>query len=110
MMPKRSELLTISFLCWSLRRVLELAVLLFRCEEAKEVEILVLRHQLAVLRRQVARPELKLADRALLAALSQVLPRRRWPAFFVPPGDAPRLAPAARRSPLDLRRATGTAA
>jgi putative transposase len=38
-----------------------------------------------VLRRQVARPELELADRALLAALSQVLPRRRWPAFFVRP-------------------------
>jgi putative transposase len=38
-----------------------------------------------VLRRQVARPELKLADRALLAALSRALPRRRWPTFFVRP-------------------------
>jgi hypothetical protein len=60
-------------------------MLLLRREEAKEVEILVLRHQLAVLRLQVGRPELKLADRALLAALSQVLPRRRWPTFFVRP-------------------------
>jgi putative transposase len=76
MTPKRSELLLISFLYWALRRILELAMLLLRREEAKEVEILVLRHQLAALRRQVARPELKLADRALLAAFSQVLPRR----------------------------------
>jgi hypothetical protein len=51
--PKRSELLIVSFLYWALRRVLELTVLLLRREEAKEVEILVLRYQLAVLRRQV---------------------------------------------------------
>jgi hypothetical protein len=85
MKPKRSELLIVALLYWSLRRILELAVLLARREEAKEVEILVLRHQLAVLRRQVARPELGPADRALLAGLSRVLPRRRWPTFFVRP-------------------------
>jgi putative transposase len=85
MTPKRFELLLISFLYWALRRILEFAMLLLRREEAKEVEILVLRHQLAVLRRQVARPELTLADRALLTALSRVLPRRRWPTFFVRP-------------------------
>jgi putative transposase len=45
----------------------------------------VLRHQLAVLSRQVTRPELKPADRALLAGLSRVLPRRSWPTFFVRP-------------------------
>jgi putative transposase len=61
----------------ALRRVLELTVLLFRRKDAKEIEILVLRHQLAVLRRQLARPELGVADRALLAALSRVLPRAR---------------------------------
>jgi putative transposase len=83
--PKRSELLLISLLYWSLRRVLELAMLLLRSEEGKEVKILVLRHHLVVLRPQVARPELKLADRVLLAALSQALPRRRWPTFFVRP-------------------------
>src|SRR5450759_812487 len=38
-----------------------------------------------MLRRQVTRPELGLADRALLAGLSRALPRRRWPAFFVRP-------------------------
>lgn len=86
MKPRRPELLIVVFLYWTLRRLLELVVLLARHEEAKELEILVLRHQLAVLRRQIARPELEIADRALLAALSRVLPRRRWRAFFVQPG------------------------
>src|SRR4029453_6212686 len=51
----------------------------------KDLEILVLRHQLAVLRRQIARPKLQPADRALLAALSRALPRSRWSCFFVKP-------------------------
>jgi putative transposase len=60
---------------WSLvdlavRRVLELMVLCWRSAEAKEVEILVFRHQLAVLRRQHPRPRLQPQDRALLAALN----------------------------------------
>lgn len=70
---------------WALRRVLELVVLLFRSEEAKEVEILVLRHELAVLGRHVARPEFEPADRVVLAALSRILPRARWPVFSVQP-------------------------
>jgi putative transposase len=45
----------------------------------------VLRHQLTVLRRQVARPRLEPADRALLAAVSRVLPRARWSCFLVKP-------------------------
>jgi hypothetical protein len=64
---------------------LGLVVLLFRGEEGKELEILVPRHPLAVLRRQVARPEPAPADRAVLAALSRVIPRRRWPTFFIRP-------------------------
>jgi hypothetical protein len=44
----------------------------------KEIEILLLRHQLRVLERQVARPVLTPADRALLAAFSRVLPRQAW--------------------------------
>ena len=57
-----------------------------RSEREKEIEILLLRHQLRVLERQVARPELGQADRALLAALSRVLPRQAWKtSFFVTP-------------------------
>jgi putative transposase len=45
----------------------------------------VLRHQLTVLCRQVQRPKLQPADRALLAAVSRVLPRPRWSCFLVKP-------------------------
>ena len=67
------------------RRLLELVVLLGRSEASKEVEILVLRHELAVLRRQVPRPRHHRRDRLLLAALSRLLPRARWPVFVVTP-------------------------
>jgi putative transposase len=67
------------------RRVLELVVLLGRGEARKEVEILVLRHELAVLRRQVPRPRHQRRDRLLLAALFRLLPRARWPVFAVTP-------------------------
>jgi putative transposase len=60
-------------------------VLLARRERSKEIEILVLRHELSILRRQVTRPQLAPRDRLLLAALSRVLPRRSWPAFLVTP-------------------------
>jgi transposase InsO family protein len=56
-----------------------------RGERANEIEILVLRHQLAVLRRRVARVDLEPADRVVLAASSRLLPRPRWPTFFVTP-------------------------
>jgi hypothetical protein len=74
-----------SFVYLALRRSLELVLLCFRSAEAKEVEILVLRHELAVLRRQYPRPHLQPTDRALLAALSRLLPRARWSAFLVRP-------------------------
>lgn len=50
-----------------------------------EVENLVLRHQLAVLRRTVKRPPFWRRDRVLLAAASRLLPRARWGAFLVSP-------------------------
>jgi putative transposase len=74
----RSRAVVLSFLYWSLRRLLELVVLRFRSEREKEIEILLLRHQLRVLERQVARPPLTQADRALLAAFSRVLPQQAW--------------------------------
>ena len=78
--------MVLSFLYWSLRRLLELMVLRRRSEREKEIEILLLRHQLRVLERQIARPRLTQADRALLAAFSRVLPRRAWRrAGFVTP-------------------------
>src|SRR6266568_1355006 len=62
---------------WLLRRLVELLLLLARSEQRKEVEILLLRHELQVLRRQVAPPQLRPADRVVLAALGQALPRVR---------------------------------
>src|SRR6266540_4080388 len=66
---------------WVLRRLLELLLLLACSEQRKEVEILLLRHELQVLRRQVARPQLRPADRVVLVALSQVLPSARSRSF-----------------------------
>jgi putative transposase len=68
-----------------LRRLLELIVLRMRSERSKELEILVLRQQLHVLKRQVARPRLRSADRILLAAFSRSLPTLAWSSFFVSP-------------------------
>jgi putative transposase len=74
-----------SFLYLALRRVFELVLLCFGSVEAKEIEILVLRQELAVLRRQHPRPRLQPTDRALLAGLSRLLPRVRWSVFLVRP-------------------------
>jgi hypothetical protein len=60
------------------RNALGVILLRIRGDAAKDVEILVLRHQLAVLRRQLNRPALQPADRVLLAAVSRLLPRACW--------------------------------
>jgi putative transposase len=70
----------------ALCRSIQLLGLLARGDAAKDLELLVLRHQLTVLRRQTPRPRLEPADRALLAAVSRALPRARWSCFFVTPG------------------------
>jgi putative transposase len=57
-----------------LTRVLSWLTLLARSEAAKDVEILVLRHEVAVRRRHQPHPKLSWVDRALLSALSRLLP------------------------------------
>jgi transposase InsO family protein len=52
---------------------------------AKDLEILVLRHQLQVLRRKAGRPQLRALDRVLLAAASRFVPKDRWASFMVAP-------------------------
>jgi hypothetical protein len=64
-------------------RVLGLAVLVFRSDMAKDAELLVLRHENAVLRRHAGRVRYEPADRAWLAALARLVPRRRWAEVFL---------------------------
>ena len=52
---------------------------------AKDAEILVLRHQLAVLQRQAPRPRFTWSDRAIVSALARLVPRDRWAPFLVTP-------------------------
>ncbi len=74
-----------SFVYLAVRKLLALVVLAGRSDRSKELEILVLRHELVLLRRQSGRPRFEPADRALLAALSRALPRPAWSAFSVRP-------------------------
>jgi putative transposase len=74
-----------SLLYLVLGRIFQLLILFGRGDRTKEIEILALRHQVAVLRRQVNRPDLNDGDRVLLAALSRLLPRPSWNVFFVTP-------------------------
>ena len=67
-------------------RVLGWLALLAGSDAAKDVEILVLRQEVAVLRRQVARPRPDWADRAILAALARLLPGRLRMHRIVTPG------------------------
>ena len=64
------------------RRLLSLAVLILRCDSAKDAELLVLRHENAVLRRHAGRVRYDPADRVWFAALARLLPRDRWTEVF----------------------------
>jgi putative transposase len=68
------------------RRILGLAVLVFRGDRAKDAELLILRHENAVLRRHADRIRYEPTDRVWFAALAPFIPRRRWTEIF--PRDA----------------------
>ena len=98
----RRELWSFAYL--AVRRLLSLVLLALRTSGSKEIEILVLRYELEILRRNQPRPCLQPADRAWLATLSWLLPRERWSAFGVrrTTRDPPSLAPSPRRPTLDV--------
>jgi hypothetical protein len=92
-------------------RLLALVLLLARSDGSKELELLVLRHELSILRRQKRRPQLTGSDRLLLAALSRVVPRRSWHAFLITPETLLRWHRRDRRAPVDVpAQAAGSAA
>ncbi len=72
------------FVLWLIVRLLTRLLVLPNTDDGtKDLEILVLRHQLRVLRRKTGRPKFTARDRVLLAAASRVLPRQRWPSSFL---------------------------
>jgi putative transposase len=96
-------------LFWSLcyivlRRVLRLAVLRFRSKEFKELEIVVLRHELAVLRRQVGRPELSAADSSVPCRGQPAASASELALVSRHADDAASLAPPTGGEALDLSR------
>src|SRR6266508_3254920 len=66
-------------------QVLRWLALLARGSATKDAELLMLRHEVAVLRRQVTQPRVDWAERALLAGLARLLPRPAWGSLFVQP-------------------------
>jgi hypothetical protein len=75
----------VSFSYVFLRWLLELIALRVRSGELKELEIVVLRHELAILRRKTGQPAITVVDRLFLSAASRILPRMRWRSFIVTP-------------------------
>jgi putative transposase len=77
--------MALSFLYLAFVRILQLFKLLRAENSDLAVVVVMLRHEVAVLRRQVTRPALQASDRALLAGLSRLLDRQRLARFFVQP-------------------------
>jgi putative transposase len=77
--------MTLRLLYLLLCQVLRWLVLLASSSAAKDAELLMLRHEVVVLRRQVARPRVDWADRAVLAGLARLLPRPAWHGLIVQP-------------------------
>jgi putative transposase len=91
----------------ALCRLIALLALLARGDTAKDLEILVSRQQLTVLRRQLPRPRLEPADRALLAAIGRALPRTHWSCLMVTPDTLVRWHHRTRSSMTASTRAEG---
>jgi len=91
-------------------RVAGWLVLLGRSDATEDAEILVLRHEVGVLHRQVTRPKLDWADRAVIAALAMLLPRHLQLHRIVTPGNLAGLAPAPGQEEMDLSGHAGAAA
>jgi hypothetical protein len=77
--------MTLRLLYLLFRQVLRWLALLSRSAAARDAELLMLRHEVAVLRRQAARPRVDWADRAVLAGLARLLPRPVWRGLLVQP-------------------------
>ena len=72
----------LKIVCLLMRWLFGLAVLVSRRDGAKNAELLVLRHEKAVLRRNAGRVRYEPSDRAWFAALTRFIPRRRWAEVF----------------------------
>ena len=82
---RREWAVALSFLYLAFLRTLRLLRLGRRDDTDLAIEVVMLRHEVAVLRRQVDRPALRPRDRALLAGLSRLIPRPKLGRFFVQP-------------------------
>ena len=77
--------MALSFLYFAFLRTMQILRLQRSSDSDLAIEVVILRHEVAVLRRQVARPALRPSDRALLAGLSRLIPRAKLSRFFVQP-------------------------
>ncbi len=93
-------------ICW----LLEFVVLCVRSEEFKELEIVVLRHELAILQRKTCRPAITAVDRVLLAVAQPAHAARALAGLHRHAGDAAALASALGRQAVDVRASRRAAA
>ena len=75
--------MVLKIVCLLMRWLFSLAALMIRGDQAKSAELLVLRHENAVLRRNAGRIRYEPGDRAWFAALTRFIPRRRWAEVFL---------------------------